>query len=476
MGRALVLTDLGFGDSGKGTTTHWLCCRTGAQTVVRTGGPQAMHNVVTADDRYHMFSQFGSGTLVGAKTYLSQYMVIDPYAILSEGRALRDEQRINDIFRRIAIHEDALVITPFHAVANRLRELARGPNRYGTVGIGVGEAVLDSESHPEETIRAKDFGTPELSAKLEAVRERKLRELQEVLDTLSDLPKSGARDVATLHNPEVVRWAASEFNYLGTVVPIVDDDFLRQVLREDVVVFEPSQGVLLDRWLGFHPYTTKVDSTGGKALDLLQEQGFSGEVIRLAITRAYQTRHGAGPFVTENPELTRAIPDLHNGEHEWQGSFRVGQLDAVALRYAIQACGGPKAFDGLVVTCLDRLIVRQPWQVCTSYTLPQTKGLDEFFLTKGSEIKGIRVRPNTRDKAHLDHQEQLSQRLWQCQPRFSAVNLIESRYEDWFNSVRDKIGELLGIPVAVTSFGMTERDKREVEPLHTLRQYTPVGG
>ena len=161
--RAVVLTDLGYGDSCKGSATHWLTHQFPVHTVIRTGGPQAFHHVVTADGREHTFSQFGSGTLAGAQTHLSEHMVIDPYALLKEGRALRDELNItSNPFAWITIHENALVITPFQAIANRLNELARGDGRHGTVGIGVGETVLDSEVLGDRAIRAGDLMDPNL--------------------------------------------------------------------------------------------------------------------------------------------------------------------------------------------------------------------------------------------------------------------------------------------------------------------------
>ena len=75
-----LITDLGFGDSGKGTLTDTLVERLGAGWVVRfNGGAQAGHNVVLADGRHHTFSQFGAATFQpGVRTFLSRYMVILP--------------------------------------------------------------------------------------------------------------------------------------------------------------------------------------------------------------------------------------------------------------------------------------------------------------------------------------------------------------------------------------------------------------
>lgn len=102
-------------------------------------------------------------------------------------------------------------------------------------------------------------------------------------------------------------------------------------------MFEGAQGVLLDEWHGFHPYTTWSTTTFGNAETLLAEAAMTA--TRLGVVRCYLTRHGPGPLVTEDPTLE--LPDPHNGRNEWQGAFRVGHFDAVALRYAIEVAGGP---------------------------------------------------------------------------------------------------------------------------------------
>jgi adenylosuccinate synthase len=83
--------------------------------------------------------------------------------------------------------------------------------------------------------------------------------------------------------------------------------------------------------------------------------------------RAYMTRHGPGPFVTEDPVLTRRLPDLHNGTNPWQRKFRVGWLDLVMLRYALAVTGG---VDEIAITCLDRLPDLPTLRICERYEGP----------------------------------------------------------------------------------------------------------
>ena len=124
------------------------------------------------------------------------------------------------------------------------------------------------------------------------------------------------------------------------MVTAIGGGMMRDVLAGNVpVIFEGAQGVLLDEWQGFHPYTTWSTTTLANADRLLEEAGYTGARTRVGITRAYATRHGAGPLVTEEAELTRALPDPSNQFGAWQRGFRVGWLDLVMLQYALEAAG-----------------------------------------------------------------------------------------------------------------------------------------
>jgi len=104
----------------------------------------------------------------------------------------------------------------------------------------------------------------------------------------------------------------------------------------------------LDQWRGFHPHTTWSTTTPANAQALLAEAGLPGGYV-LGATRAYTTRHGAGPLPTEDPALL-TVAEPFNGPGIYQGGWRAGHLDLVALRYAVEAIGG---VDGLAVSHLD---------------------------------------------------------------------------------------------------------------------------
>ncbi|MEU1431053.1 adenylosuccinate synthetase [Nocardia sp. NPDC005746] len=328
--RHLIVVDLGFGDAGKGATVDWLCSpRAGldVSAVVRfNGGAQAAHNVV-ADGRHHTFRQFGSGTLSGVPTLLSRHMLVEPLALAAEARELA-AMGVAHPLSLLYADERALLTTPIHGAANRRREDTRGTARHGSCGIGIGETASYALDH--DAPRVADCARPD-------VLRRKLIALEEHYAPLL----AGGR-----HRYDPIDDLVAAYTAFAGAVAILPGEQLAGFARSGRLVFEGAQGVLLDEWRGTHPYTTWSTVEPRNARDMLARIGAPGYV--LGVTRAYLTRHGAGPFPTEDPALS--IPEPHNGTGVYQGAFRRGHLDPLLLRYAIDACGG---IDGLAVNHLD---------------------------------------------------------------------------------------------------------------------------
>ncbi|WP_434384100.1 adenylosuccinate synthetase [Melittangium boletus] len=361
--RVSIVVDLGFGDAGKGLVTDWLVRRDGAGLVVRyNGGAQAGHNVVTREGQHHTFAQFGAGAFVpGVRTFLAHPFVLHPTALLVEGDLLR-ARGVGDIFERLRVSERARVITPFHQAMNRLRELARGEARHGSCGVGVGETVQDALAFPEDTVHAGDLLAPaRLALKLQRLRERKRAELR----ALSPPDTEAVRqERAVLEHPGVIdTWLArtARVAALGLVAP---DTTLGAWMRDTpATVFEGAQGVLLDEWRGFHPFTTWSCCTPDNALALLADSGVQAEVRRVGVLRCHGVRHGAGPLPTESAEL-RSLISEHNTRNDWQGGVRYGWFDAVLARYALDVVGG---VDTLVLTHVDLLARLRVWKAAARY-------------------------------------------------------------------------------------------------------------
>jgi adenylosuccinate synthase len=395
----VIVVDLGYGDAGKGTVVDWLCARGPYRTVVRfNGGAQAAHNVVTTDGRHHTFAQLGSGTFTpGVVTHLSRFMLVDPVSLAAEAGHLAG-LGVPGALERLTVDRDALLTTPYHRAANRARATA---TLHGSCGMGIGETAAYALAC-DDAPRAGDCLSP-------ARLRRRLRRLRDHL----------TGELGPLDAPPVEDCVAA-FTAFAARVRITGPEFLPALLRRGPAVFEGAQGVLLDERFGFHPYTTWSTTTFANAEALLGEAGVTGR--RLGVLRAYLTRHGPGPFVTEDPLLDR--PEPHNRRGRWQGAFRVGQLDAVALRYALEVCGGA---DALAVTHLD---APAPL-ICRAYDI------------------GARIEP----AGDLAGQETLARRLLTARPVYEPVGADPAV----------TIEETLGVPVTIRSFGPTAADKTTPE-------------
>jgi len=451
--RATIITDIGFGDAGKGSIVDYLTRTEGVDLVVRfNGGSQAAHNVATPDGRHHTFSQFGSASLAGpARTHLSRFMLVHPLYLMQEAEALA-KLGAGNVLDRTTIDEAALIITPYQQAVNRLRELARGGNRHGSCGHGIGETQADALTLGGDALRAGDMRQPHLAAKkLEIVRQHKLNQIESLMADLPDLP-AVRTELQTLHDDSLSAVVADFYSHVAKQVAIVSGNALGDLLTASAhTVFEGAQGVLLDEWYGFFPYATRSTTTNANALTLLAEQDYAGDIRRLGLLRAYGTRHGAGPFVTEDSRLTAQLTEPHNRHNLWQAAFRAGYPDLVALRYALEVAG---PFDALVVTCLDQIIGQANWQLATSYDYTGAPGTQPAAL--GSQPCVGRIAPAKQPS--LDYQRQLTDGLDHCQPCYNLVRPGVFQASD-IPAYLEQISSLLKLPIAIASAGPTATDK-----------------
>jgi adenylosuccinate synthase len=415
-----LVVDLGHGDAGKGTVVDRLCApRPGAAPVTAVirfnGGAQAAHNVVTTDGRHHTFAQFGSGTFHGVPTHLSRLMLVDPLALAAEARHLAALGVPAPLFL-LTVDRRAALTTPYHAAANRAREQARGAARHGSCGMGIGETAAYALAHPADAPTAGDCTS-------RTALRRKLTRLHDRLTA-----EHGPLDAPP------VDACLDAFTAFADHVTLVDESHLPGVLRRGPAVFEGAQGVLLDEWHGFHPYTTWSTTTFDGAERLLAEAGLPRAAQRLGVVRTYTTRHGPGPLVTEDRGVADALPEAHNGHGRWQGAFRAGHFDAVAHRYALTACGG---VDALAVTHLDAPARHGALRIARAYRTP----------------RGPLHHLPAAHPGDLQRQQQLTERLLTARPDGWQAPGRDPR--DW----TDALSEALSAPVGMESYGPTAADK-----------------
>jgi adenylosuccinate synthase len=355
---AHLVIGLGWGDEGKGATVDCLTRRTGAGLVVRfNGGPQAGHNVVTSDGRDHTFSQFGSGTFVpGVRTYLSHHMLVSPIAMMCEEEHLR-EVGVDDAYDRLTVDRHCVIVTPFHRAANRIEQLSRGVNN--TCGVGVGRARGDHLKYGKRVLFAGDLldESHVVGEKLRFLRDVTLESLQ-----ASDIDwrKVPTEELAVFQYDGWIYETLYQYQHWPARI-VGAADFKREMDTAEAVIFEGAQGVLLDEIHGDPGFNTWTDTTFHNALNLLRPyvEGLSLSnftVTKIGVIRSYLTRHGAGPFRTENPNLEFLEP--HNDGEGMQGKFRRGDFDVEAIRRSLEIVGG---VDCLAVNHLDQLPMDLDW-------------------------------------------------------------------------------------------------------------------
>jgi adenylosuccinate synthase len=450
---ALISIGALYGDEGKATTDEALHVKRESFLGVRfQGGPQTAHNVISGN-RHHTFAQIASGSFVpGVATYLSPFMLIEPRQLLDEAKHL-ESVGVPEIFRRLYIDRDAVVITPFHIAANQLKEVARGGMAHGSCGTGVWETESFARAYPLDCVRASDLLDREtLLRKLCFVYEAKAKELKELLVLYAD-DKRTETAIDTFRNWNIVIQNAAElYQHVAKQVMVVDITwFAKRMRTEETVIFEGAQGVLLDENFGFHPNTTGSTTTYKNAISLLQEIGYHGSIVKVAVLRSYMTRHGFGIFVSEDPALSKQIPDMHNGTGTWQGSFRIGYLDFVALNYSFAVSGKP---DFLSLTCLDRIKEMPTFKICTKYKYEgDTNDLTGYLEHDGCEVTNIIPYYSEVESIQLERQARLTQLLSRCSPIYQ---LLSKDTDSYLSLVQEK----LQVPIGIASFGPRYEDKQ----------------
>lgn len=337
-----IVLGMGFGDEGKGLTTDYLCLQNPNSLVVRfNGGQQAGHTVVTEKGKRHVFSNYGSGTLQGNPSYMSQFCTIYPAGIAHEYTTLvalgfRPELYIDAL---------AMVTTPYDIAWNRALELI---NRHGSCGLGFGSTIERNES--PNRLYAQDLLYP-------MVLQEKLKTIYRYY--LQKCKADGRQNLLIAFQEAVQEISEEEFLYfVERTVKIAKILPEHEVFsRFNSFVFEGAQGILLDMDYGFFPHVTRSNTTSKNALELIKRNGLAEPSIYY-ITRAYQTRHGNGPMTNEKLLLKlQGTENETNQSNPWQGHFRRSVLDLELLNFALMCdFNHSKGLNkNLVVTCLDQL-------------------------------------------------------------------------------------------------------------------------
>jgi adenylosuccinate synthase len=368
-----VVVGAQWGDEGKGRIVDLLSA--GADVVARfSGGDNAGHTVTVGDDVYKLHLVPSGIVHPQAVCILGNGMVVNPVTMLEEMDAL-SKAGVSVGKERLLISHAAHLITPAHRMLDRVQEEARGKQAIGTTGRGIGPAYVDKTAR--RGIRAQDL------MDAEGFREKMAAHVKEVNLLLEQI-----------YQVEPLKMGAEIDEYINkalSLAPHVQDTgyLLRGLL--DIgkkVLVEGAQGALLDLDHGSYPFVTSSSTT---AAGIFSGLGLGIRPVDrvIGVTKVFQTRVGAGPFPTE---IYEGVDDhlRGTGDQPWDefGTTtgrprRVGWLDMVLLRYAIEVNG----INELVLTKLDVLSGLSELKICVAYDVDGREVIDLAFGATSEHMK-----------------------------------------------------------------------------------------
>ena len=412
----IVVIGTQWGDEGKGKVVDLLA--EFADIAVRfQGGNNAGHTMVVEGEQIisHLVP---SGILQEKPCFIGNGVVVDPEVLIGEMDGLA-QRGIDTGPQKLKISERTHVIMPYHKRLDHAREKAKGDNKIGTTGRGIGPTYEDKATR--RGIRFVDLIDPEVfPERVRTILEEKNFYLQ---NYFSEDP---------VDPDAVIQEYTAYAQRLAPHVTNISVELHEAIQKGQQVLFEGAQGTHLDIDHGTYPFVTSSNTVAANACcgAGVGPRDISGVV---GIVKAYTTRVGAGPFPTE---LLDAIGDAIQEKGAEFGATtgrrrRCGWLDMVIVRNSARLNG----LTGMGITKLDVLGGLESLKICTAYTY-QGKTLRDFPAS-------LKV-------------------LAQCEPIYETLpgwqeDISGARtWEDLPENARSylkRMEELSGIPIAIVSVG-----------------------
>lgn len=350
-GRVVVGTQ--WGDEGKGKVVDVLSEH--ADTIVRfQGGNNAGHTVIVNGEKF-ILHLLPSGVLhQEAKCVIGPGVVVDPFVLLEEIRMLEERGLSCD---HIRISDRAHIIMPYHIYQDELQEQHSGAKKIGTTKRGIGPCYADKYArHGIRMCDLKDF----------AVFEEKARRFLADKNLLFTQIYGGE----TMDADEMIaRFSAIRDQIVGRLCESVSE-VNRDLDEGKDVLFEGAQAAMLDINYGTYPYVTSSSPTSA---GVCTGAGVAPSRISqvIGVVKAYSTRVGEGPFVTELNDETGERIRANGGEFGATTGRprRCGWLDLNVVKHAALING----LTDIVLTKIDVL-----------------SGLDELYVCVAYDVDGVR--------------------------------------------------------------------------------------
>lgn len=334
-----------YGDEGKGKIIDYLS-KDSKYAVRFSGGNNAGHTILV-DGKKFAFHLIPSGILnQGVKAILGNGVVIDPKVLIEEINNLKENGYSVD---NLYISEKAHVIFPYHIAFDGMLEDIREVKKIGTTKRGIGPAYCDKFERCG--IRMEDFIGDEFYSLLKENVKNK-----NVILKAYGYPEF---DFDTMYQ-EYQKYAEILKPYVCDTVTMLHN----AIRNNEKILCEGAQATLLDIDFGSYPYVTSSNPTiGGVSTGTGIGLRYIGEVY--GVIKAYSSRVGEGPYVTE---LTDSIGDtIRELGHEYGTTTkrprRCGWLDLVALNYAIMLNG----ITGIALNHLDTIGKLDKIKLCVAY-------------------------------------------------------------------------------------------------------------
>jgi len=336
-----------WGDEGKGKVTDFFA--SSADYVVRfQGGNNAGHTIVVGKDKIAL-SLTPSGVLYPDCTpVIGSGCVIDLGFLKQELEMLKEK---NISTKKLVISPNAHLVMPYHKLLDELIEESLGENKIGTTKKGIGPCYADK-------IQRKGIRVQDLLDKnnFEKKVKRNVEEVNLTLTKIYNQPPLISDDIV------------DEFSHYQDIVSnhIADTSLLisNAIKNKKTILFEGAQGTLLDIDHGTYPFVTSSNTSSGNAA-IGSGVGPKNLDRIVGVTKAYISRVGSGPFLTEQKnEIGDYLVEKGAEFGVVTGRRRrCGWLDLVSLKYSVRV----NSLTELFITKLDVLSGLQELKLCTSY-------------------------------------------------------------------------------------------------------------
>lgn len=404
-----------WGDEGKGKIVDLLAEK--VDVVVRfSGGNNAGHTVINPYGEFRLHLVPSGIFHRDVACIIGNGVVIDPAVLLEEIDELKNSGvSIDSLF----VSDRANLIMPYHKLLDGLEEDSRGGGAIGTTRRGIGPCYADKAGRLG--IRVGELLDKEVfRERLRSVLEQKNRIITKVYEA----------------KPLSLNEIYDKYCGYGEILtPFIrgTDLMVQEALENDKkVLLEGAQGTMLDVDFGTYPYVTSTSTIIGGACSGL---GLSPTKIDriIGVYKAYSTRVGAGPLVTELCDETGEL--IRQRAHEYGATTgrprRCGWFDAVTGRFSARING----FSEFALTRLDIFDILPSTKICTGYKL---------------DGKTVTIHPSN------------STLLARCEPIYEELDGWQTdiselrRFEDLPVKARSYVGrleELIGCPASVISVG-----------------------